>query len=213
MVAPNYIRTKQGFPDSSAGKEFVCNAEDPGSIPGSGRSAEEGIGYPLPCSRASLGAQLVKNHLQCERPGFDSWVGKIPWRSERLPTPVFCPGQFHRLYRTWRHKELDTTEWLSVQFSSVQSLSRVWLCDPMNHITPGLPVHHQLPEFTQTHVHWVSDAIQPSYPLLSHSPSVLNLSQHQGLFQWVRSSHQLARVLEFQLRHQSFKWTPRTDLL
>ena len=117
MVAPNYIRTKQGFPDSSAGKKFACNTGDPGSIPGSGRSAEEGIGYPLPCSRASLGAQLIKNHLQCERLGFDSWVGKIPWRRERLPTPVFCPGQFHRLYRTWGHKELDTTEWLSVQFS------------------------------------------------------------------------------------------------
>ena len=66
---------------------------------------------------------------------------------------------------------------------SVQSLSRVRLCDPMNHSTPGLPVHHQLPEFTQTHVHRVSDAIQPSHPLLSPSPPALDLSQHQGLFQ------------------------------
>ena len=70
--------------------------------------------------------------------------------------------------------------------------------------TPGLPVHHQLPEFTQSHVHWVGDAIQPSHPLLSPSPPVLNLSQHQGLFQWVSSSHQVAKVLEFQLQHQSF---------
>ena len=100
----------------------------------------------------------------------------------------------------------------SVQFSSVaQSLPT--LCDPMNRSTPGLPVHHQLLEFTQTHVHWVSDAIQPSHPLSSPSPLAFNLSQHQGLFQWVSSSHQVAKVLEFQLQHQSFQWTPRTDLL
>ena len=73
------------------------------------------------------------------------------------------------------------------------------LCDPMNHSTPGLPDHHQLPEFTQTRVHRVGDAIQPSHPLLSPSPTALNLSQHQGLFQWVNSSHQVAKVLEFQL--------------
>ena len=75
----------------------------------------------------------------------------------------------------------------SVQFSSVQSLSRVWLCNPMDCSMPGLPVHHQLPEFTQTHVHWVSDAIQPSHPLSSPSPPTFNLSQHQGLFKWVSS--------------------------
>ena len=75
------------------------------------------------------------------------------------------------------------------------------------------PVHHQLPEFTQIHVHWVGDAIQPSHPLLSRSPPALNLSQHQGLFKWVSSSHQVAKILEFQLQHQSFQWTPRTDLL
>ena len=86
-----------------------------------------------------------------------------------------------------------------VQFSSLQSLSCVQLCDPMNHSTPGLPVHHQLPESTQTHVHWVGDPIQPSHPLSSPSPPALNLSQHQGLFQWVSSSHQVAKVLEFQL--------------
>ena len=66
------------------------------------------------------------------------------------------------------------------------------LCDPMNHSTPGLPVHHQLPESTQTHVHWVSDAIQPSHPLSSPSPPAPNPSQHQGLFQWVNSSHEVA---------------------
>ena len=87
------------------------------------------------------------------------------------------------------------------------------LCDPMNRSMPGLSAHHQLLEFTQTHVHWVSDAIQPSHPLLSPSPPTLNLSQHQGLFKWVSSLHQVAKVLEFQLQHQSFQWTPRTDLL
>ena len=76
----------------------------------------------------------------------------------------------------------------------------------MNHSTPGLPVHHQLPEFTQAHVHQVRDAIQPSYPLLSPSPPAFNLSQHQGLFKWVSSSHQVAKVLELQLQHQSFQW-------
>ena len=87
------------------------------------------------------------------------------------------------------------------------------LCDPMNRSTPGLPFHHQLPESTQTHVHWVGDAIQPCHPLSSPSPPTFNLSQHQGLFQWVRSSHQLAKVLKFQFQHQSYQWTPRTDLL
>ena len=83
----------------------------------------------------------------------------------------------------------------------------------MNPSTPGLPVHHQLPKSTQTHVHWVGDAIQLSHPLLSPSPPALNLSQHQGLFQWVSSLHQVAKLLEFQLQHQSFQWAPRTDLL
>ena len=87
------------------------------------------------------------------------------------------------------------------------------LCDPMNRSTPGLPVHHQLPEFTQTHIHLLSDAIQPSHPLSSLSPPALNPSQHQNLFQWVNSSHEVAKVLEFQPQHHSFQWTPRTDLL
>ena len=95
-------------------------------------------------------------------------------------------------------------------FSSVAP-SCPTLCDPMNRSMPGLPVHHQLQEFTQTHVHWVSDAIQPSHPLSSPSPPAFNLSQHQSLFKWVNSSHQVAKVLEFQ--HQSFQWIFRTDFL
>ena len=94
-----------------------------------------------------------------------------------------------------------------LQFSSVAQ-SCPALCDPMNRSTPGLPVHHQLPEFIQTHVHWVGDAIQPSHPLSSPSPPAPNPSQHQGLFQWVNFSNEVAKVLEFQLQHQSFQSTP-----
>ena len=98
------------------------------------------------------------------------------------------------------------------EFSSVAQ-SCPTLCEPMNYSTPGLPVHHQLPESTQTRVHCVGDAIQPSHPLSSPSPPALNISQHQCLFKWVSSLHHVAKVLEFQLQHQSYQWTPRTDLL
>ena len=100
----------------------------------------------------------------------------------------------------------------NIPFTSVAQ-SCPTLCDPMNRSTPGLPVHHQLPEFTQTHIHWVSDAIQPSHPLSSPSPPAPNPSQHQSLFQWVNSSHEVAKVLEFQLQHPSFQWIVRTDFL
>ena len=96
---------------------------------------------------------------------------------------------------------------------SVQSLSRVRLCNLMNCSMPGLPVHHQFPEFIQTHAHQVGDVIQPSPPLSSPSPPAPNSSKNQGLFQRVNSSHEVAKVLEFQLQYQSFQRTPRTDLL
>ena len=101
---------------------------------------------------------------------------------------------------------------VNVQFSSVTQSCPI-LCNPIDCSMPGLPVHHQLPEFTQTHVHWVGDAIQPSHPLLSPSPPAFNLSQHQGLFKWVSSLHQVAKVLQFQLQHQSFQWIFRSDFL
>ena len=104
-------------------------------------------------------------------------------------------------------------EWSpSYQFRSVTQ-SHPTLCDPMNHSMPGLPVHHQLPESTQTRVHQVGDAIQASHPLSPPSPPALSLSQNQGLFKWLSSSHQVTKVLEFQLQHQSFPWTSRTDPL
>ena len=101
-------------------------------------------------------------------------------------------------YSPWGHKESDMTEWLSIHAFSSFPFSHSVVSDslwPMNHSTPGLPVHYHLLECTQTHVHWVSDAIQPSHPLSSPSPPALSLSQHQGLFKWVSSLRQLAKIL------------------
>ena len=132
---------------------------------------------------------------------------------------IYCPTT--KCLRRWGISEIDLEDprsWIweplgsswrvyehahpvNPSFSSVQSRSCVWLCDLMDCSTPGFPVHHQLLELSQTHVHQVVDAIQPSYPLLSPSPPAFNCSQHQGLFQWVSSSHQVAKVLEFQLQH------------
>ena len=94
------------LPGSSAGKESTCNAGDPGSISGPGRSPGEGIGYPLQYSWASPVVQLVKNLPAMQ----ETWVGMIPWRRERLPTPVFWPGEFHGLYGPWGRKESDMTK-------------------------------------------------------------------------------------------------------
>ena len=117
-----------GFPCGSAGKESTCNARDPGLIPGSGRSAGEGIGYPLQYSWASLVAQLVKKPPAM----WDPWIGKIPWRRERLPTPVFWPGEFHGLYRPWGHKESDTTKQLSLSLvaqniKNLPAMQEIWV--------------------------------------------------------------------------------------
>ena len=133
------------------------------------------------------------------------WVKKIKHKKTNIMMSLLCII-FKKSYK-WIYLQ---TEVESVQFShSVVSNS----CHPVDCSTPGLPVHHQLLEFIQTHIHWFSDAIQPSHPLSSTSPPALNLSQHQGLFQWVSSSHKVAKVLEFHLQHQSFQWTLRTDLL
>ena len=110
---------------------------------------------------------------------------------------------------TSKHMESCSTS-LIIQFSSVTQ-SCPTLCDPMNRSTPGLPVHHQLPEFTQTHVHRVGDAIQPSHLLSSPSPPAPHPSQHQSLFQWVNSSHEMAKVLEF--REMQIKTAIRYNLI
>ena len=137
-----------------------------------------------------LGTRELKNASQRKRNGH--------WAEQKLENRE--SGQLK-----WR-------EVYSVQFSSVPQ-SCPTLYDPMNGSTPGPPVHHQLLEFTQTHAYQVGDAIQPSHLLSSPSPPAFNLSQHQGLFQWVSSSHQVAKVLEFQFQHQSFQWIFRTDFL
>ena len=114
---------------------------------------------------------------------------------------------------TFKHKiSFDPLVFSSVQFSSVAQACPT-LCDPMNRSMPGLPVHHQLPQFIQTHVHRVSDAIQPSHPLSSPSPPAPSPSQHQSLFQWVSSSREVAKVREFQLQHHSLQRNPRADVL
>ena len=127
-----------------------------------------------------------------------TWMGPLP---PQAPFGVFTLSKLRLTCHPY-----------SVQLSSVaQSCATPW--DPMDCSTPGFPVHHQLPELIQTHIHRISDAIQPSHPLSSPSPPAFNLSQHQGLFQWVSSSHQVAKVLEFQLQHQSFQWILRIDFL
>ena len=126
-----------------------------------------------------------------------------------------CQVTWQRQWVCVEHRKNRTNKSIylsSVQFSSVAQLC-LTLCDPVDCSTPGLLVHHQPTEFTQTHVHRVSDAIQPSHPLSFPSPPAFNLSQNQGLFQWVSSSHQVAKVLEFQLQHQSFQWIFGTDFL
>ena len=180
------------FPHSLVGKESTCNAGDPGLIPRLGRSTGEEIGYPLQYSWASLVAQLVKNLPAKWRPGFSPWVGKIPWKRERLSLPGFWPGEFHWLYSPWGHKELDMAEWLSfslsfklegiakfqvkldeTQFISVNQLClKLW--DHIDCSMPGLLLHHQFSEFVMS---------------------------------------QVAKVLEFHLQHQSFQWIFRTYFL
>ena len=159
-----------------------------------------------------------RRHERCR---FNSWLVKILWRRTQQPTLVSLKTEESReLHSTESHRvkhdwsdlaQADTWE-LSVQTSSVAQ-SCLTLCDPMYHSMPGLPVHHQLPEFTQTHVHRYGNAIQPSHPLSSPSPPAPKPSQQQDLFQWVNSSHEMAKVLEFQPQHQSVQWTPWTVLL
>ena len=176
--------------------------------------------------RWRYGKELVCQCRRQKRHGFDPWVRKIwrrtwpgefPWTEE--PGGLQSRGS-QRIRYNWRDLEHHDAIWearvieslvnwlhvslpiedkrSSVQFSSVAQ-SCLTLCDPMNCSTPGLPVHHQLLEFTQTHLHQVGDVIQPSHPLSSPSPPAPNPSQHQGLFQWVNSSREAAKVLGFQL--------------
>ena len=145
--------------------------------------------YEIRASECSVGGQ--RGHLTSE--------GVV-----LLGELVLCLLQRNILTQEYLNWALLHCWWLSFQFSSVAQ-SCPTLCDPMDCSMPGFPVQQQLPEHIQTHVHRVSDAIQQSHPLSSPSPPALNLSQQQGLFQGVNSSHQVAKVLEFQLQHQSFQ--------
>ena len=150
----------------------------------------------------------------------------IPFSScpQSLPASVFSNESTLRMrwpkYWSFSFSIIPSKEMpgpISFRMDWLDLLAVAQLCptvsDPMDCSTPGFPVHIQLPELAQTHVHQVDDAIQPSHPLSSPSPPAFSLSQHQGLFQWVSSSHQVAKVLELQLQHQSFLWVFRVDFL
>ena len=137
----------------------------------------------------ALGAHIVFTTEPPEKPLVESIL--FPSTPYSTQSRYGSDDHTHRVYH-------------NIQFSSVTQ-SCPTLCDPMNCSTPGLPVHHQLPEFTQTQVHQVGDTIQPSHPLSSPFPPAPNPSQHQSLLQWINSLYEVAKVLEFQLQHQSFQ--------
>ena len=141
--------------------------------------------------------------LSVDSPGKNTRVDchfllQVIFRTQGSKPHLLHPLHCRRILYHWATGKCPKNPFRSDQIRSVAQ-SCPTLCDPMNRSTPGIPVHHQLPEFTQTHAHQVSDAIQPSHPLSSPSPPAPNPSQHQSLFQWVNSSHEAAKVLEFQL--------------
>ena len=161
------------------------------------------------CAKLLLSYPTLCDHMDCSLPGSSvhgtsqarilEWVAMLSSRGSS--NPGIKPASLMSLALAgWFFITSATCEALRnpVQCSSVQSLSHVGLCDPMDCSTPGSPFLHCLPEFAQTHVHWVSDAVQPSHPLSPPSPPSLNISQHRGLFRWVNSVHQVAKVLELQ---------------
>ena len=164
------------------------------------------------------GLQTPRPLCPWDSPGKDTEVGCHALLQGIFPTQELNPSLLHLPHCTWilyplSHLGSPISAISSVQFSRSVMSDSLLLHEPQHARPPYPPCQASLPPSTQTHVHWVGDAIQPSNPLLSPSPPTLNLSQYQGLFKWVSSSHQLAKVLEFQLQHQSYKWTPRTELL
>ena len=140
--------------------------------------------------------------MRFSRQEYWKWVAMPTSRGSFWPRDQICSScGSHIAGRLFTAEPLKKPHYVYIMrhmFNSVSSLSHVTLCDPMDCSTSGLLVHRQLPGLAQTHVHWVSDAIQPSHPLSSPSPPTINLSQHQGLFKWVSSLHQVTKVLEFQ---------------
>ena len=162
----------------------------------------------MPDAVLGMGGTKRNRHKSCLKihslDNVSVWHWKSQWFSREGPSPVLphCVCNNHYCFQFPLLLPV-------VQFSSVAQLCPT-LCNPMNCSMPGLPVHHQLPDFTQTHVHRVSDAIQPSHSLSSPFPPAPNPSKHQSLFQWVNSLLEVPKVLEFQLQHQSFQWIFRT---
>ena len=170
---------------------------------------------PANCASAPAEGPTVELFWQC-LPGESSRSHR--WKAQAHKT-VPSPPPFHMLVTSPGCRMTRPTVYRSevpitplLQFSSV-ARSCLTFCDPMDCSMLGSPVLYCLPELAQTHVHWVGDAIQPSHPLSSSPSPTFTLPQHQALFKWVSSSHQVAKVLEFQLQHQSFQWIFRTDFL
>ena len=170
--------------------------------------------HGVPKSRTRLNNFTFTFHFHALEEEMATHSSVLAWRIPGTREPGGLPSmRSHRVGHDWsdlaaavnnfissclKHRTLSSYCVRKIR-DQIVALSCPTLCDPMNCSTPGLPVHHQLPEFTQTHVHWVRDAIQPSHPLSSPSPPAPNPSQHQSLFQWVNSSHEVAKELEFQL--------------
>ena len=136
----------------------------------------------------------------------------LPWQAGSLPLTPHGKSYIH-VYNCNSNRWFKNLFIYVFLFCCSVTKSCLTLCDLIQSITPGLPILHYLLEFAQTHVHWVDYAIQPSDRLLPHFPPALNISLHQGIFQWVSSSYQVATVLELQLQHQSFQWISRVDFL
>ena len=201
-------------------KESTCNAGTAGTmslIPASRRSTGgvNGNSLQYPCLKNPMdrGAwqttvhRVTKSQVQLKRFSSSSSVYMSILISQFAPPSSSLTGSVLYVLLFIPDLQIGSStiflDSISVQFSSIIQSCMI-LCNPMHCSMPGLPVHHQLLELTQTHVHRVSDAIQPSHPLSSPFPPAFNLSQHEGLFQWC-FSHQVAKVLELQLQHQSFQ--------
>ena len=168
-----------------------------------GKNTEVGCHFLLQCMKVKSESQVAQSCPTPSKPMDCSLPGSSVHGICQARVLEWGAIEMHQLKDRYCH-----------QFSSLQLLSHVQLfATPWTTACQASLFITNSQSFTQTHVHWVSDAIQPSPPLSSPSPPALNLSQHQGLFKWVSSSHQVAKVLEFQLQYQSFQWTPRTDLL
>ena len=159
---------------------------------------------------ATLWAVGHQAHLSMDSLGKNTRVGCHAQLQSVFPTQGLNLGLLHcrQILYHWAIREAPIPAPVSAVAQSCPTLG-----DSMDCSTPGFPVHHQLLQLAQNHIHWVSNAIQLSHPLSSLSSLALNLTHHQSLFQWISSSVQVAKVLEFQLQHQSFQWIFRTDFL